>query len=544
MMKTINKLSIIILSSIVLFFGCSKDFLDNTPQGEVSPDQFYKTDADATSAVAAAYQMYEAIYASPWSSLWMLKELPSGDILCGGGSRGDQSPYEEIAEFRYGSNNSVITNVYSMAYMTIVRTNLVIDNLKTDNDYKKYVVAEAKTLRAMMYFDLVTLWGPVPLVLHKLNPDQYQQANSTVPEIWAQIEKDLNEAIPDLPVKSQLGTGAYKASDKSRVSKGTAQALLGKSLLYQKKFAAAAVPLQAVITSGEYSLNPDYGQILRKSSEFGAESVFEISYSSAQNNTWGTANIWANPGRTVQDNVHWQLTGPRGDSWFSPGKSGLNAGWGFASPTKDLYDAYVAAGDTCRLRTSIMDETRLTALGGKIRSTSDNSYPYGSQGFVRLKYGTWADETCSAESGFTPERNFGTNLRVIRYSDVLLMAAEALNRQSSPDDAKALTYTKLVRDRAKLNNLSGTGDALFAAIKAERQLELSFEGVRFQDLVRWGDAPTTLANVGTVYYLGTFTGTTENSLSSGGGFKAKNLLFPFPFNETLVNKKITQNTGY
>jgi len=540
-MKTINKLSIAILASVVLLFGCSKEFLDTTPQGVISPDQFYKTDADATSAVSAVYQMYEAIYASPWSSMWMLKELPSGDILCGGGSRGDQSNYEEIAEFRYGSNNQVITNVYSMAYYTILRANLVVDNIKGTGAYQKYVVAEAKTLRAMMYFDLVTLWGPVPLVLHQLTPDQYQQPNSTVAAIWTQIEADLNSAITDLPVRSAL---AAAGSDVSRVSKGTAQAMLGKALLYQKKYAAAVTAFNAVITSNEYALNADYRQVLRKSSEFGKESLFEVSYSSAQNNTWGTANIWANPGRTVQDNVHWQLCGPRGDDWFAPGNSGLNAGWGFASPNKDLYDTYVAAGDTLRRSASILDEATLIALGGKIRSASNSSYPYGSQGFVRLKYGTWSDETVTAASGFTPERNFGTNFRVMRYADVLLMAAEALILQPTADEATAKTYINLVRTRAKCAAVTSTGAALVADLKLERQLELSFEGVRFQDVIRWGDAATALANVGKVYYLGTFTSGVENSLSTGGSFAAKNLLFPFPNNEILVNKKIVQNTGY
>jgi SusD family. len=538
MMKTINKLSIAFIASIVLLFGCSKDFLDTNPQGSIPPDQFYLTDADATSAVAAAYQMNQALYASPWTSMWMLKELPSGDILCGGGSRGDQSNYEEIAEFRYGSNNNVITQVYSMAYYIILRTNLVIDNVKGDNAYRKYVIAEAKTLRAIMYFDLVTLWGPVPLVLHKLNDGEFQQPNSTVAALWAQIEADLNAAIPDLPVKSGLKA---IGSDVSRVSKGTAESMLGKALLYQKKYAAAAAALQSVITSGEYDLVADYSQILRKANEFGKESVFEISYSNAQNNTWGTPNIWADPGRTTQDNVHWQLCGPRGDDWFSSGNSGLNPGWGFASPTKDLYDIYVAANDTIRRKASIMDEATLISLGGKIRSNSNGSYPYGSQGFVRLKYGTWADET---SVGYTPERNFGTNFRLIRYADVLLMAAEALILQPTPDEATAKTYINLVRQRAKCSDITSSGDQLLADLKLERQLELSFEGVRFQDLIRWGDANTALANVGKVYYLGTFTGGVEDAVSTGGSFTApKNLLFPFPANEILVNSKIIQNPG-
>lgn len=540
-MKTkIYKLSLIVIAFITLCLGCSKDFLDTKPLGVISPDQFYKTDVDATGAVMSCYQMFEAINASPWTSLWMLKELPSGEVLCGGGKRNDQPPYEEIAEFRFGSNNSVITQVYGMAYYTILRTNLVVDNVVSDNEYKKTVIAEAKTLRALMYFDLVTLWGPVPLVLHNLNPDEYQQPNSTVAAIWAQIEKDLTEAIPDLPLKSQL---MGKGIDISRVSKGTAQSLLGKALLFQKKYANAATQFDAVIASGEYGLNPDYSQILRKSSEWGTESIFEINYASTQLNTWSTGNIWANPGRTTLDNVHWQLTGPRGDAWFAGGTSGLFAGWGFCSSSQETYNAYVAAGDVVRRKATIMNEAELQSFGGKMRDAS-NTLPYGSVGLIRLKYSTWKDETVDPAAA-TPERNIGTNLRVIRYADVLLMAAEAYN-QAGGNDPKALGYLNQVRTRVSLPSLTVSGAALFDAIKKERRLELSFEGVRYQDILRWGTAATDLAGVGTKYYLGTFTGAVEDFVPvENSGFKPnKNELFPFPLNETKTNQKIVQNPGF
>lgn len=531
-MKT---LFLILISVLVL--SCEKTFLDTSPQGLINKGDFYKTDADATSAVASAYQMLEAINASPWNSLWMMKELPSGDILCGGGQRGDQPPYEEIAEFRYGSDNTVITKAYSMAYYTIQRTNLVIDNVQPDNAYKKAVIAEAKTIRAFMYFDLVTLWGSVPLVLHNLELGNYQQPQNTISEIWTQIEKDLTEAIPDLPVKSQMKTAKL---DVSRISKGTAQSLLGKALLYEKKNAQAAAQFQTVIDSKEYDLVPDYARVLRKDTEFGIESVFEVSYSSDQNNTWNTTNIWGNPGRTVHDNVHWQLTGPRGDDWFKSGNSGINAGWGFASPTLELYYSYVNNGDSIRKHVAIMDEKELIALGGKLRSASNNSYPYGSAGLIRLKYGTWADETTPANSSATAERNYGTNLRVIRYADVLLMAAEAYLLDGKPD--KAIPLFNLVHQRAKLTPVT---TLTLANIKTERKLEFSFEGIRFQDLLRWGDAATELANFGKYYYLGTFKNGVEEKIDvQGGGFKQKNVYFPIPYVELMTNPKMNPTPGY
>ena len=200
---------------------------------------------------------------------------------------------------------------------------------------------------------------------------------SDVTALWAQIEKDLTEAIPDLPVKSKM---AAMGMDISRVSKGTAQSLLGKSLLFEKKYAEAAAELQKVIDSavndGEYGLISDYSQILRKSSEFGEESIFEISFSSAKNNDWSTPAIWNNPVRTAMDNRIWQLFGPRGDEGFNGGNSGINGGWGFGYPTFSLYNDYVAAGDTVRRKATIMTEDELIAKGGSYRN-ADGNYPWG-----------------------------------------------------------------------------------------------------------------------------------------------------------------------
>ena len=164
----------------------------------------------------------------------------------------------------------------------------------------------------------------------------------------------------------------------------------------------------------------------------------------------------------------------------------------------------------------------------------------GLHGLVRLKYGTWADETVSTG---VAELNYGTNVRVIRYADVLLMAAEAYNR--SQQDAKALPLINEVRARVNLPALSLGGDALFAAIKTERELELSYEGVRFQDLVRWGDAATVLGDFAKTIPTGQIVnGQLQWKTIDGAGFKARNVLFPFPFDELTTNSKITQNTGY
>ncbi|GET21675.1 membrane protein [Prolixibacter denitrificans] len=532
------KFKVALLSAIFFLSGCSQSFLDTTPEGSIPVDSFYKTDADAKGAVLGVYDILQSMYAYDWDSMWMLKTLLSDEIYTGGGHRGDQPPYEEINEFRYSSSNPVITWLFQMSYWGIYRANLVIANIKPESDAKKQAIAEAKSLRAMLYFDLVTLWGQVPLVTEPASsPDQYNQPRAKVADIWAQIEKDLNEAIPDLPLKSQ-----QSAADKVRVSKGMAQAMLGKSLLYEKKYADAAAEFQKVIDSGEYGLISDYSQVLRKGQEFGKESLFEISYSAEKNYDWGNFQ-WGNNGRNTESNIHWQLCGPRGDGWFDGGNTGLVAGWGFAYPQKSLWNAYTAANDTVRRNAAMMSEDQLIAHGGKLRNADQgNSYPWECEGYVRLKYGSWADESNTSATS-VKELNYATNVRLMRYADVLLMAAEAYNR--SGQDGKALPLINQVRARVNLPALTSSGDQLFADIKNERRLELSFEGVRFQDLVRWGDAKSVLADQGKMIPEGTFTNGQEDYMSiSGAGFKDKNVLLPIPEQEISVNPQSSQNDGY
>jgi hypothetical protein len=347
------------------------------------------------------------------------------------------------------------------------------------------------------------MYGKGPLILQELTPSEYSQPFVETDALYAQVSKDLTEAIADLPVKSQYATG-----DVFRASKGAAQALLGKCYLYAKKYAESAAAFEEVINSGEYSLQQNYMTLFLKESEFGVESLFEVPYSTDMGYDWGNFGWGGN--RAMENNITWQLTGPRGD-YFQPGTSGLVGGWGFNYPRQILYDAFVAAGDVVRKPASILSLADLQAVGGDW--TNPNAW--GWDGCIRVKYGTRADET----AGPTNELNYGTNLRLIRYSDVLLMAAEANHMASN--DAKAATYLNQVRERANLAPFSGD---IMQAIKNERRLELCFEGVRFLDLIRWGDAPTVLGSKGFV--------------------AGKHERYPIPQDEIRNNSLASQNNGY
>lgn len=172
------------------------------------------------------------------------------------------------------------------------------------------------------------MFGQGPLILNELAPSEYSQPFANAATIYAQIEKDLNEAIASLPEKSQ-----YAEADKFRASKGAAQALLGKALLYQKKYAESAAAFETLINSGVYALQADFSTLFLKESEFGIESIFEVSWTTTSGYDWGTFQWGGN--RAMENNITWQLTGPRGD-YFVAGSTGLIGGWGFNYPIRLL----------------------------------------------------------------------------------------------------------------------------------------------------------------------------------------------------------------
>ncbi|MBW3546265.1 MAG: RagB/SusD family nutrient uptake outer membrane protein, partial [Bacteroidetes bacterium] len=347
-------------------------------------------------------------------------------------------------------------------------------------ELQKRVIGEAKALRANAYLDLVSLWGDVPKVLKELAPSEWTTTGrAPKEEIYALIEQDLTEAIAVLPLKS-----AYSSGDQFRVSKGAAQALLGKAHLYQEKWSQAAEQFEHVITSGQYALESSIGVVFSEAGEFGRESILEISYNKNENYDWGNLPWDWRP----ESNVHIQLMGPRADFYSKAPSDSLLGGWGFNVPTEKLYQAFAAAGelDSERRWATLFSEAELEAMGGNW-SVED---AYDFEGYFQRKYGSYASQA----GGPVTELNYGTNWRLIRYADVLLMAAEAHYRAGS--EPKAQEYINMVRERSELDPISPAGEALFQAIVMERQLELAFEGFRYIDLVRWDMAAQELGDLG------------------------------------------------
>jgi starch-binding outer membrane protein, SusD/RagB family len=479
MKRLLIKSSIICLSVLIVASGCKK-FLNQEVPGAFPEQDFYKTDKDVTQAVTAAYDMMQAHYNSNWASIYMIKMLLSDESNAGGSDAGDQPGYQTIDKYNFDATNDKIRDAWRMLYFTIYRANKVINRSDAGTDLRKRLIAEAKFIRAYNYFELVSLWGDVPLVLDDIPPANYTSTGrKPKAAVYAQIEKDLLEAIADLPLKS-----AYSASDKFRATKGAAQALLGKTYLYEQKWAESAAIFETVINSNQYGLAPSIGAAFSRNYEFGIESLFEVSYTSGRSYDWGNFPWGAAP----ESNIHIQLMGPRSDYYTKAPTDSLIGGWGFNLPKKKLWDAFIAAGDVNRRKATIMSQAELVAAGGNWTGPT----AWGYEGYFQRRYGSFSTQT----GGPIGELNYGTNWRQIRYADVLLMAAEANYRANN--EAKARTYINMVRQRSGLPDVTATGTALFDALVKERQLELAFEGFRYTDLVRWGLAVQELGASGFV----------------------------------------------
>lgn len=526
-MKTKLTYFLSLILGFILFTSCEEQLFVEQ-QGAISVESFYKTDTDAEEAIAAVYFQWRGQAYNDF----FLKNCLSDDINSGGGSRGDNAILEQLNEYKFSTSNGTMSDYFSGLYTLIYRSNLVVNNFSDESSIKKRAIAEAKVSRAWAYFNLVTLWGPVPLVTTSLKPSEYQQPNGVIEEIWAQIENDLMEAIASgiLPEKAS----AADKSIGSRVSTQFAIALLGKSQLFQGKSAEAATALKSVINSGKYALISDYGNILRKVEDFGSENLFEVNSINDGDNAF-------NQGTTILSTMYgWRSDKISLEGYYMGAHDLYPGGWGFAIPTKDLYDAFVEmeGADGYRLNNVLKTYDQVKTIGAPVAPVTINagSSLYGHQGYFNWKWRYLGAEVITNSWGYATDNNY----RHMRYAEVLLLAAEACLQ--SGDQASALDFINQIRTRAQVPVLT---TVTLNDIKKEKRLELCLEMVRFQDLVRWGDAATALANRGK--QVPAFDGTAVSYPYSNEtyGFKAgKHELLPFPEHEIGVNQNIKQNPGW
>jgi starch-binding outer membrane protein, SusD/RagB family len=502
-----NKITIKILSLVFLstMLTSCKKWVDYNPHEDfrITELDYLKSETDYRTMAVSVYTPIQ----------WLNQAVPVGDIasdnsVSGGENASDVLSLQQIDDYTHTPVNSTLTELWQAAYEGINRANYMTQykakNLAGETvDFagKEALYGEVYFLRAYYYFHLVRFFGDVPLFADKrlsLSESKTLQRSSKA-DVYRQIELDLNNAISVLPaIQAQKG----------RVTKYAAQALLGKVLLYENKFDAAAAMLDNVITPNAFSLVTDFGAMFLASGENGSESVFEIQYS----NTSPYYN-WGGVTRG-QGNHSVQQCGIRGLN--GSGSMPYAAGWSTNLPSQNLAAAY-AAGDK-RKAVTVLDIEAYKTANPSFNITYQVA-PFKNTGLYNQKYLPRKGET----SGQV-ELNYLNNFRTIRYADVLLMAAEAFNRATAPNDVKAQGYLNQVRRRAfgdNLHDFAGTGATLKQAIWDERRLELAMEGDRFFDLVRTGQAAAKITNFRT----------------------GKHEVFPIPQQEVAISG-LTQNSGY
>ncbi len=494
-MKSILKISIVLL----FLTSCTKDFLDKNPIVGVTDENFYRTEADAIAAVNAAYASLQFQISPAGHFRWFWGDIMSDDSEKGGSGDNDVNDLLQLENFRGNSNIDLLESEWGADFEGIYRANVVLEKvppIEMDAKLKARILAEAKFIRAWNYYNLVTMFGDVPIADHVLAPSEYNLPRSPKEKVWDLIEKDLTEASADLLLRSE-----YELSDLGRITKGSAQALLAKTYLWRKKYAEAKAVTNQIIVSNQYQLVPDYKDIFTLEGENNAESVFEIQYMNASGGNWGKNN--ANEGSFT--NV---FTRARGQF----------AGFGFNIPTEDFVKEFSKEGfEDPRLKSTVFrigDE-----MGDRGKFTIE-----ATGGFENKYYSKKYFNNKSEDAPFgDPSPNGGSNDRVIRYADVLLMHAEA--SYLTGDEASAKASLNTVRNRVKIPAINASGEALIAAIYRERRIELGLEAHRFFDLVRTGRATEVLGSA---------------------GFKAGvHELFPVPQSQILAtNGALTQNPGY
>ena len=489
---------------IIILASCETNFLDRSPIIGITQDNYYQTEEDAIAAVNSAYAALQFELSPAGHFRWFWGDIMSDDSEKGGSGDNDVFELLLLETFQGPVNTDMLESEWSACYEGIYRANTVLEYIppmEISDATKNQVVAEAKFIRAWFYYNLVTIFGDVPKVDRLLSASEYNMTRSSKTEIWDLIVQDLTEAAAVLPLKN-----GYPASDLGRITKGAAQALLTKAYLWQENWSAAEATAQEIINSNEYQLTPNYADIFTTGGENNMESVFEIQYMNASGGNWGKNN--ANEGTFT--NVFQR---PRG----------AFEGYGFNIPTQDFVDEFFAEGfEDPRLSSTVFREG--DQMGDRGVFTKDaTGMPHD---FYPKKYFSSKGE----EAPFgDPNPNGGSNDRVIRYADVLLMHAEAAAKNGN--EAAAKNSLNEVRARANASgsvtvpSITASGQALIDAIYRERRIELGLEGHRFFDLVRTGRAASVLGSLG--YMEGTHN------------------VFPIPQSQIqATNGAIIQNPGY
>jgi starch-binding outer membrane protein, SusD/RagB family len=490
---------LIFVAAGVFLNSCSKDFVNVEPKGTALEANYYRNAEEAFNGLVSAYDPLGTEYGNSYCSKLGPLNSASDDCFTGGASSSDIPAWQAWGNYTIDASVGIQGDFWNRNFTGVYRANVLLSKLDAvpmDAALKTRYIAECKFLRAYFYFDLVRLFKNVPLFLMPVSPDDMFNVTQAKPEeVWAQIEKDLTEAIPGLPE-------SVPTAENGRVTKYAGVALLGKVILFQNdesRMLEAADLFEQVNTSPNYELLANFGDIFRPDNKFNRESIFEIVHTSAAKGYWD-----GNGRPTGEGNIYCQLIGPR--AFVGPI---YKAGWGFNPITLDLVN--VLKNDprypyTCANIDSLK----------KAGVANYDVKGYQNTGYFIQKFAPFIE--FYSNLGGEPYLNYPTDVYEIRLADTYLMEAEALVRGGG-NAAKAQSYLDMVRGRVGLPSIPATLDNIYK----ERRLELATEGHRWFDLVRTGQAGTALASKG--FTVG------------------KNEILPIPLAE-LANTKLVQNPLY
>lgn len=460
----IKQILLVVFTGFIIV-GCT-DFLSVNPQSELTQEAFPTTQEDALQSTNAVYSTLRNWHYH--SGGFPILDIMSDDAHKGSNPSDAANTIGPYDDFTHSTTQDGLDRWWNALYQGIRRANIVLEkvpDVSMDENLQNRFLGEASFLRALYYFDLVRAFGGVPLVTTA--EPALDVPKSTAEQIYTRIEEDLAFAIDNLPRKS-----SYSQDNLGRATQGAAEALLAKVHLFQGEFGDAEDYALDVIDSNEYDLEPEFVDANGEDGEHGVESVFEVG---AVATAGQAGNQYAN------------TQGVRGTP---------NRGWGFNQPSVDLREAF-EQGDPRQDGTIIELGDVIDGIEIVGDSNTPDEVTDDDGDVIRIEsYNrkVWIE-------GNTTDTQFGHNRRLIRYADVLLMAAEALNENDKPGEA--LTYLNEVRERARQGNNSilpditeTNKDALRDIILHERRVELALEGHRFWDLVRTGKAEEELGPLG------------------------------------------------
>lgn len=483
-----KKLQLYLLAILFVSVSCS-DELNVEPNDAMSEFDFLNNPDNAIQLVNGVYN--KLLDWNMSSFAWIGVTSITSDDADKGSTPGDTgTDKHKLDALNFDSNLLSFKDVWDARYDGIYRANNAIyylERLTIDQNLKNRLIGEAKFLRALWYFDLVRCFGGVPLVTSKIEITDIETVNAVVynrkskAETYAQIEADLLDAIEKLPTKSQ-----YAQSDLGRASKGAAQALLAKSYLYQEQWQKAFDTSELVLNSGTYGLMPNYADVWKEIGENGIESIFEVQATLSKGIVGYT-----------------DVQGPRGTP---------DLGWGFNTPSASLANAY-SAGDLRKNATILFVQSIPFLLWDGFE---------GSPSWNNSRYNYKAYQSSVVESWNGNKGETAKNLRILKFSDVVLIRAEAALQLGN--SAEALVQVNRLRTRAGLSELTSISlDQLYE----ERHLEMAMEHDRWFDLVRTRQAQSKMAQNGKTFIVG------------------KHELFPIPIDLiTQSGGLLLQNPGY